>query len=323
MAQNAGPQQRAAQTLKLLIGRFTFMLLVVSAFGIMLLGKADTVVVDKLRATAIDLTAPVLDALSRPAGTVSDLVDQTRAFARVYEDNIRLREQNRRLLYWQQAARALERENAELKKLLNYVDVTPPSYISARVVGDMGGAFAHSLMLNAGRRDGVRKGFAVIDDAGLVGRVADVGYRGARVLLVTDINSRIPVQVESTRNRAILAGDNTDRPLLTFVPPDAQIAPGDRIVTSGHGGAFPPGIPIGVVTSVTDTAIRVDPYIKRHRLQYVRVVDYGLQGILDDVDARPDVPAGAAGDHDPQPAAPHDDDAAAADPHDDAEEDRP
>jgi len=78
-----------------------------------------------------------------------------------------------------------------------------------------------------------------------------------------------------------LAGDNSERPRLIHLPPGASVSIGDRIVTSGHGGAFPPGIPVGVVAQVNDGAVLVKPYAQRDRLEFVRVVDYGLKGILD------------------------------------------
>jgi rod shape-determining protein MreC len=89
------------------------------------------------------------------------------------------------------------------------------------------------------------------------------------------------VVIEATRTRAILAGDNTERPRLIHLPPGAAVNPGDRIVTSGHGGAFPPGIPVGVILPSGEGTVTVKPYVHRDRLEYVRIVDYGLQGILD------------------------------------------
>jgi len=94
------------------------------------------------------------------------------------------------------------------------------------------------------------------------------------------LNSRIPVVIESSRVRAILAGDNVDRPRLIHLPPGASISPGDRVVTSGHGGAFPWGLPIGAVASVSDEGITVQLFTERDRLEYVRTVDFGLDGIV-------------------------------------------
>jgi len=120
----------------------------------------------------------------------------------------------------------------------------------------------------------------VVTGDGLVGRVAGVGTRSTRVILITDLNSHIPVLVERTRTRAILAGDNSEVLRLIRLPPGAEVSPGDRVVTSGHGDAFPPGLPVGVVASVGDAGIGVQPFVERSRLEYVRVVDFGLRGIL-------------------------------------------
>ena len=113
-----------------------------------------------------------------------------------------------------------------------------------------GVTFVRSLLVLAGKSDGVIKGQAAVTGQGLVGRVTAVGERASRVLLVTDINSRIPVRVDRTRERAVLAGNNSSSPSLIYLPPETGVQVGDRIVTSGHGGVFPKGIPVGIVTVV-------------------------------------------------------------------------
>jgi|TARA_R100001143_G_scaffold56893_1_gene53780 rod shape-determining protein MreC len=282
VAQHGGPQQRIFSPLRTALHRFAFILLIVSAFGLMLLGKADTVLIERIRAASADLVSPIMNVVSRPAASINELTEQATNLFNLYEQNERLRRENRELLAWQQVARNLSHENARLRDLAGYTSPPPLRLVTTRVIADMGGAYAHSLMVSAGSRDGVSKGQAVMSDEGLVGRVAEAGYQASRVLLITDINSRVPVIVENSRDRAFLSGDNTDRPLLTFLTADAAVAPGDRILTSGHGGAFPPGIPVGVVSSVSENAVRVAPLFRRHQLEYLRVADYGLQGILSD-----------------------------------------
>ncbi|HAI32230.1 MULTISPECIES: rod shape-determining protein MreC [unclassified Thalassospira] len=282
MAQHGGPQQRIFSPLRTALHRFAFILLILSAFGLMLLGKADTVLIERIRAASADLVSPVMNVISRPAASINELTDKIYNLAHLYEENERLRRENQQLLAWQQAARNLSHENARLRDLASYTSPPALHLVTSRVIADMGGAYAHSVMISAGSRDGVAKGQAVISDEGLIGRVAEAGYQASRVLLITDINSRVPVVVENSRDRAFLSGDNTNRPLLTFLTADAAVAPGDRILTSGHGGAFPPGIPIGVVSSVSENAVRVAPMFRRHQLEYLRVADYGLQGILSD-----------------------------------------
>ena len=274
------PVHRIAVPIKGLIQRFAYVGLVAAAFGLMLLGKADVLLVERIRTQVTDALAPILDVLSRPIATVSDVVDQVRELASLREENAGLREDKARLLQWQMVARRLEAENTALRALLDFVPGPEASYVTARVIGDTGGAFAHALVLNAGFRAGVRKGQAVVTGDGLVGRVAGVGTRSTRVILITDLNSHIPVLVERSRTRAILAGDNSAVLRLIRLPPGAEVSPGDRIVTSGHGGAFPPGLPVGVVAAVSDAGIGVQPFVERSRLEYVRVVDFGLKGIL-------------------------------------------
>jgi rod shape-determining protein MreC len=122
---------------------------------------------------------------------------------------------------------------------------------------------------------------------GFIGRIIEVGEVSSRVLLITDLNSRIPVMVESTRDRAILAGDNSDEPRLLYLPPAVALSPGDRIVTSGDAGALPPGLPVGTVTAAGEGGARVAPFANWSRIEYVRIIDYGLKGILGPANAPP------------------------------------
>lgn len=261
--------------------RFGYLGLVLIAFALMLLGKADLSVMERVRASVSDAVAPVLDVLSRPVATIDRLVDEAVVMGELRIENQRLRQENQHLMAWQAAARKLSAENLNLKSQLNFAPGAEPGFVTARVIADTGGAFVHSILVAAGARNGVAKGQAVVTGDGLVGRVHAVGTRSVRVLLITDLNSRIPVVVEATRTRAVLAGDNSERPRLIHMPSGATASVGDRIVTSGHGGAFPPGIPVGVVAQISDNGFLVKPYAQRDRLEFVRIVDYGLKGILD------------------------------------------
>lgn len=283
MKPSAVPSSRW-HTAKLLLQRFAFAALVVTAFALMLLGKADTVLIERARGVVIDLMAPVIRALAQPAAALSEIADNVHDLANLRAENASLREENQQLLRWRDTARRLEAENGELRSLMDYKPPPAAESFTIRVMGDTGGAFAHSLLIAAGSRDHVRKGMAVLSGEGLVGRVVQVGHKASRVLLITDITSRVPVVLENSRSRAILAGNNTEKPRLIYVPAGTRVSPGDRVVTSGHAGALPPGIPVGVVSSVEDTVIRVQPFIDRERLEMVRVVDYGLLGILGSLD---------------------------------------
>ena len=122
-------------------------------------------------------------------------------------------------LYRQTIAQRLDAENRQLRTMLHFVPDPRSSFISARVIGDHTGAFVREVLISAGEKSGLRKGQAAMTGDGLAGRVSEVGARSARVLLLTDINSRVPVVVERTRDRAILAGDNSNRPQLLYLKP--------------------------------------------------------------------------------------------------------
>jgi len=268
------PQVRTA------VERGSMPLLIMLSVGIIIVGKADQTAFDSLRVAVSDAAAPVLDAVSRPLTAVGNIADRARDVVGIYQENARLREENARLLQWQQAAHRLASENEQLRGLLKLVPEPGAAYVTARVIANSGGAYVRTLMINAGSEEGLARGQAAITGEGLVGRLTEVGDRAARVLLVTDLNSRIPVIIDGTRDNAVLAGDNSERPRLLYLPTGASVKIGDRIVTSGEGGLFPPGLPIGVVAAFEGSVPRVEPFVELSRVGYLRIVNYGLANML-------------------------------------------
>jgi len=275
-----GSVLRLAAPLKVLAQRFTFLGLVAMSVGLMVFGKAEAPLVERARTTVTDAMVPILDAVSRPVATVAEIADRINVIIDVHAENTRLREENERLLRWQSVAHRLEAENRSLRDLSHVASEDTVSFVSARVVADAGGTFVRSVLVMAGTRDGVAKGQSAITSEGLVGRVGEVGERSARVLLLTDLNSQVPVVLESSRERAILTGDNSERPKLTHLAVSARPQVGDRLMTSGHGGVFPPGLPVGIIVAINDGVARVKPFVEFHRLDHVRLIDFGLAGTL-------------------------------------------
>ena len=165
-----------------------------------------------------------------------------------------------------------------MKTLLNFQHEPAARSITARVIATSGGPFADGMIVTAGRREGVREGMAAVTADGLIGRVIEVGDWSARIMLITDINSRIPAMLQEGGARGILTGG--DRPALDllYLPPDAPARRGARVVTSGHGGVFPPQIPIGIVATQDRNAARIIPAADLGRVDYVRLVDFRLAG---------------------------------------------
>ncbi|HEV2334417.1 MAG TPA: rod shape-determining protein MreC [Stellaceae bacterium] len=271
---------RPSAQLRATIQRATPPLLILLSAAIVILGKADQTMFETLRTNLTDDAAPVLDVLSRPLGAAASVVDWARGIVTMYQDNVRLTRENERLLQWQQIALKLTADNGELRGLLKSVPDNAVSYVTARVIANSGGGYVRTVMVNGGADRGLARGQAAITGDGLVGRLTEVGRRAARVLLITDLNSRIPVVIESSHASAVLAGDNSGHPRLLYVSEPNTLKIGDRILTSGDGGIFPPGLPVGVVAALGPGEARVEPYVELSRLGYVLIVDYGLSGAL-------------------------------------------
>ena len=270
---------RLAFSPKAIAQRFALALLIAAALALMILSRADTGAVERLRLGVTDAAAPILVAFSQPVAAVRRGVESVNQWTYLYRDNQRLREENERLRQWQVSARELERENAAYRALLSARNEPRVSSIATRVIADSGAPFVRTVLFASGTRDGVQNGQALVTGEGLVGRVVAAGRRASRALLLTDFNSRVPVVVESSRHRGVLTGDNTAHPKLGFLPANARVAIGQRIVTSGDGGLFPPGIPVGVIAAIGDGGVRVQPLVDWDRLEYVRVLRFDLPRI--------------------------------------------
>lgn len=272
MKRSGGSLVGAALPVRGLLQRFGLLVLLALAATLLVADRTGIGAARDLRMIVADAAAPVLDALSRPVESANDLVSGVVALADLHAENAELRETVERLKRWEIAARQLEQENRALRSMARLAPEALPAYVTGRVVGESGSAFVRTLLANAGARDGVRAGQAAITGDGLVGRVVEVGRRASRVLLLTDLNSRIPVVLERTRQRAILSGDNSALARLAFLPRDATVAVGERVVTSGHGGVLPPGLPVGVVVRVSPEGASVRPIADLGRVDYVRLV---------------------------------------------------
>ena len=261
------------------IARLTLPLLIVVALGLILLGRASPLVGERARTTLSDGLAPLYEALGTPLSAIRHAVDDVRDVFTLRAQNEQLLRENERLRHWYDVAMALDAENATLKSDLHWVPDPTLAYVTARVVADAGGVYARSVLLSVGPNHAVRKGQIALDSNGLVGRVTEVGSRSARVLLVTDMNSRIPVMLQTSHARAILVGANAPFPRLMYLPDGSRPPEGERVVTTAEAGAFPAGLLVGTVHYGNSGAPEVNPAANLDRLEIVRIFDYGLGGL--------------------------------------------
>jgi rod shape-determining protein MreC len=262
------------------LAKLTLPVLIGLAFGLMLLGKADTLLAERARMALADALAPIYAALAPPIAALRDTIGGTTGLWDIRAENARLREENEQLRQWQSIALALDAENERLKANLHWIPDVAPTYVTARVVADAGGVYAKAVLLSVGPNHGIHKGQIALDERGLVGRVTELGARTARVLLITDLNSRIPVILENSRAHAILVGTNGPRPRLLYWPEGSMPLEGERVVTSAEAGAFPANLPVGIVHFSSAKVPEVVPAALLGRLEVVRIFDYGLGGIV-------------------------------------------
>jgi len=246
--------------------------LVLCLLAVFLLWRIDSPRVERLRAAVADRVIPSMDWAMVPVTRLARMVEDFQSYARIYEQNQELRRELQQMKAWREAALQLEQKNARLLDL-NNVRLNPQlTYVTGVVLADSGSPFRQSVLLNVGRRDGIRDGWATMDGLGLVGRISGVGETTSRVILLTDSNSRIPVTIQPSGQKAILAGDNSPAPPVDFVESPELVQPGDRVVSSGDGGVFPAGLLVGQIAGGADNRLRVRLAADYGRLEFLRVL---------------------------------------------------
>ncbi len=254
------------------VRRILIGLLLLALFAVFLLWRIDGPRVERFRAALIDRIVPSFSWALVPVARFSEMVESFQSYQKIYEQNQKLRRDLRQMRAWKEAALQLEQENAKLLTL-NRVRIDPKlTFITGVVLADSGSPFRQSVLLNIGSRDGIVDGWAATDGLGLVGRISGVGRNSSRVILLTDSNSRIPVTIQPSGQKAILSGDNSRLPPLDFLDAPEAVRPGDRVVSSGDGGVFPPGLLVGHVVLGSDGRLRVQLTADYDRLEFLRVL---------------------------------------------------
>jgi len=228
----------------------------------------------QIRATADSIQAPVSGALSAPVGWFRGGIAGVRGYFFAVSDNRRLRAENKELRQATDALAAERDVNDRLRALLKLRTEPPIPMVSGRSITDARGPFANSRLINVGRDAGLKVGYPVMSENGLVGRVVGVSGSVSRVLLLTDIASRTPVMIDRNNARAILSGDGGPNPKLDYMRSREQPKVGDKLVTSGDGGVMPRGLPVGVVVKGADGAWRAQLSSDRAPIDFVRILKF-------------------------------------------------
>lgn len=274
---------------RLIVRKSVVLGMFILALALLVFSKSDSPLIRTARNSVSSALSPVLQVARYPFELIGSGYDAVVDVFQVYRQNKILKTENAEVLMLKAKLQALKAENKQLGELLNYTPPADAEFVTAKVIAVEGDGFSHSLIVYIKDAQNVKAGQAVLGDKGVVGRVENVGKYYARVILLTDINSKIPVIVGKERTRGLLSGDNTSVPKLIYTALNAEIKPGDEIVTSGVSGFFPSDLPIGKVGMHRKGQIEVEVLSNIETLEYVKIVDYGLPGLIVEQIAKEDL----------------------------------
>ena len=261
------------QMIKQLVRKIFVILFIVFSFILIFVGKPDNVIITKTSGIVVEVMSPFVKIISYPIYVVGSFIEDIKNFRYTDSQNQELKREIAKLKEQLNSLKQIEVENQELRKLTNYTTNSVNYLLSTRILGSSGSGFTHSYIIDAGLKDGVKKYQGVVVEGNLVGQIISVGSNYSRMILITDATSKIPVQIERTKTRAFLTGNNTDYPELIHFENQDPVQIGDVIITSGMGENLPFGLPIGIVGSISEEhGIIVQPFIHRSNIDYIKVL---------------------------------------------------
>jgi len=246
--------------------------LIILSVLIMLIGKADLAILNRISSTISDFSLPLLSVFSKQTDLVENTFISVKGAASLKSDNERLIAENNQLKRYKILSIIKENQNSNLRSQLNSIPQEINNYITARAISAPGSIFAHTLLINAGRNFGVERGQAVLFNGNLVGQIINVGDLSSRVLLISDVNSMIPAVLSNDRYPGIVKGENKDFLSLEFLPKNISPKIGTIVQTSGHGGLFPPSLPIGYVIANKKNEILIKPTSNLNKIDFVQII---------------------------------------------------
>jgi len=221
---------------------------------------------------------PVLSVASKPVSAVGRFFDSYFNLVGAKKENEELREKYEKLYVENQKLVETERENARLRKLLDFTQKRPNTMIAAGVIGEDLKNWFRCIIIDKGRKQNVRERMPVVTPRGIVGQVVEVDLWHAKVMVLNDTNSSIDVNVEGKNTRGLLEGTGQNTVKLKYVIKNDDIEIGDKLVTSGKDGIYPKGIPAGIVITANKNKagifadIDVMPYNNFRQLEEVLLI---------------------------------------------------
>lgn len=222
----------------------------------------NTQSIDAPRDVATRLTLPLQRLLRQAGNELRGATGVAGDAATLRSRNVELEQIVAQLTVENLRLKEIEAENVRLRSLLQFRDVNPSftykgGQVVGRIVANEPTSIVKSILIDIGSSNGIEPGMPVVTERGLVGRVTDVYRNAARVLLITDSSSNVNTMLQNTRLRGMLRGRAGQLPIMDYLPQDQPILVGDIVVTSGEGGNFPIGIPVGQVVEVEQNDVEM------------------------------------------------------------------
>lgn len=268
MMKRRSATKRAGQAAKL-----AQILIILLGFVLIFIAKVDVFAIRTVQTSTSSIFSPMFDTMTTPLTAVETMVDGVRTAASLREETIRLRAENERLKRWQRRAEILESENRELRTVLGAVIPPDREALTARAIATPGNSFSHTLLIKHASDKRISRGDPVVTADGLVGYIIDVGRGYSWVLLISDVNSRIPVLLSSSSWPGLVIGRNSSVLELGFLPLEAEPRENELVLTSGHGEVLPPGLPVGRVNKGgVGGNYTISPVVDLRKISFVSIL---------------------------------------------------
>ena len=225
--------------------RFSLFVLVILSVVLIFAETIETRPLNKVRSFVKDVVYRSATIVSFPLKSVNNFTGFLENHLNLYSNYNELIKENNELKNNISKTDFLELENSQLRKLIDEQIESSSNLVSARVMIDKQSPYLNSFVINIGSNKSIENGMAVLDGKNFIGRIVDVNFFSSRVLLVSDLNSKIPVLSEPSGSHAILSGHGTNEPTLEYLSKNNGIQDGDKIYTSGKEGIFTPGLVVG------------------------------------------------------------------------------
>jgi len=251
--------------------RFSLFVLLLISIIFLLLEKIETKPLKYSRSIIKDTIYRGSFLASIPAVGIKKITSSVSKHIKLYEDNGKLKKENSLLKNNILQSEYFKLENQQLKKLIGESSNEEVNFLTARVMLDKRSPYLNSFVINSGSNKKIKNGMTVLDDEkNFIGRIVDVNFFSSRVLLISDLNSKIPVIVEPAGSHGILSGRGNRNISLEYLPENHKTNNGDTIYTSGKEGIFKPGIPIGKA-KLTKEKIEVLIYSDLSQISFVNI----------------------------------------------------